>query len=134
MSLSITQKINDFDDADFKLSLAKGTPKNSYLASGADYYVPQNPQVASKADKNSSTASALYFIASALGLVAICAFMPEVRLKLSDFESFKDFDNLHKLEKSDKFLGKLKLGFMKTIDFISDKVMLIRTSFKARKM
>ena len=54
MSLSITQKINDFEDADFKLSLAKGTPKNSYLASGADYYVPQNPQVASKADKNSN--------------------------------------------------------------------------------
>ena len=134
MTVSFSQQMNSLEDANFKLSLAKGMPKNSYLASGVDYYAPQEQQAPKQEEKKSDTKSVPYFIASSLGLVALCAFMPEIRCKLANTKCFKDFDNLHNIGKSDKFLGKLKLGFMKTVEFISDKVMSLRTSFKARKM
>ena len=134
MVVSLTPQMNNLENANFKLSLAQGAPKSNYLASGVDYYVPQNVQTKAPEKSKSKGESVLYFLASAIGFVALCAFMPEIRMKLSDFKAFKDFDNLHKIEKSDKFLGKLKLGFMKTVDFVADKVMSIRTSFKARKM
>ncbi len=134
MTISPVQQLNNIDSADFKLSLSNGATSANYFASGVDYYVPQSEQVAHKDDTKSNKATVLYFIASALGLVTLCAFMPEIRVKLSETKRFNDIDNLHKIQKSDKFLSNLKLGFMETVNFISDKVMEIRTSFKAGKM
>lgn len=134
MTIALTPQMNNLENANFKLSLAQGASKSNYLASGVDYYIPQNAQADAPDKSNSKSGSVLYFVASAIGLITLCAFMPEIRMKLSDLKAFKDFDNLHKIEKSDKFLGKLKLGFMKTVDTVADKVMSIRTSFNARKM
>ncbi len=134
MAVNSVQQLNNLGNADFKLSLAPACQKASYLASGADYYVPQNTENAEVQEKHSKKKSALFFIASALGLVAICGFMPEIRSGLSKIGCFKDIYDLQKLEKSDKFLSNLKRGFMETVGFISDKAMALRTSFKTRKM
>ena len=134
MTISPMQQLNNISEADFKLSLASDTNKVKYLASGVDYYAPQTPQNTNDGKVKFAKNSVPYFIASTLGFIALCAFMPEIRLKLSNTKHFKDIDNLHKIEKSDKFLSNLKLGFMEIINFVSDKVMEIRTSFKARKM
>lgn len=134
MTSNSLQQLNNINNADFKLSLAKGTKKPQYLASGVDYYVPQSADAAVKSEKSSKSKSPLFFMASALGLVALCAFMPEIRSGLSKIGAFKDIYNLQKMEKSDKFLSNLKRGFMEAVAFVSDKVMAVRTAFKVRKM
>lgn len=134
MSVNSMQQLNNTNSADFKLSLQEGTKKPQYLASGSDYYVPQSAAKANNSDKHSKAKSALFFIASAFGFVAICGLTPEIRAKLSELHCFKDIYDLQKMGKSDKFLNNLRRGFMEAIAFVSDKVMAIRTALNARKM